>query len=236
MEGGLLLTRRILISALAVAACAVPASATISYYSDPTLFSNAVSGATAQSIDFGSAGQFFSNSDTIDGVTFTGIDAGFPGPSGDLTVLAQPNGSWPTGTVLARSTGSFSYSGGSITISLPSAVEGISFYISYARGSIGGSNPLGIAVAGDSPTSSLIVSSLNTPYFVGLVASGGSLGVVTLTAGDYTNQIELGGFSFDTGSSGSDSSTPELGSFFLIGTGLILFPVFRRRFVLRSGT
>ncbi len=233
-------TRHVLFSILAVVACAVPASATISYYTDATAasFNTDTTGLTAQTVSFDPAGQGF-DSVLLNGVTFTGVDAGFPGTGGDLTTLTNPGLPWPDGALLARAQGSFGFSGGSITIALPSTAEAFSFYFSYAHGSIGSGDPVTISVAGQNSDGPLTVATLNTPYFVGALSTTTPFGLITISAGDLSDQLEIGGFSFFTpttsgggpGDGGGDpGSAPEPATFFLIGTGLTAAPLLRRCF------
>jgi hypothetical protein len=223
-----LLTRRILVPVLAVVACAVPASATISYYVDLPTFTAATTDLSApQTVDFTSLSGTFFDSTTVNTIQFTGA-----GPDhnagGELTVQSSPGGSWPAGMVLAHSAGTGLFnSGGTITITFPSTVVAFAFYTSY----LNTQDSLDIVVTDGTPGDTLHQTPFpaqTSPYFLGIRADQPITGV-TLTASSMINeQIAIGGFIFDT--AGSGSSTPETGTFLLMGTGLALLPLVRRRF------
>lgn len=242
-------TRHFLFSTLAVVACAVPASATISYYTDPNAFNTATTGTTSDSVSFDSftVGEFFNNSTpAIDGVTFTGAQpvnfSGFANPNGSLVVAGTPAG-WPSGNVLERTPlGSPFQSdfGGSITIDLPSAATAFSFLTSFASGNFGGTNPITVTVnlvGGGSLSTTVVVNTVGAPSYLGAVTDTGTISSVILSAPDLAGQMELGQFLFDTpttsgggpGDGGDPGSAPEPATFFLIGTGLIAVPLLRRR-------
>ena len=223
-----MLTRRILMSALAVVACAVPASATISYYTDPTSFGTAATGLTPQSVSFDPDLGMSGLSLIVSGITFAGFD-GVPNPA-NVIVSGNLGSPWPPGSILERSG-----TGGGITITFVANVRAFSFSFSSTSG-FGNIATLAVVTSADNSSSTIPGVFANVPNFEGVVADH-DIGSATINF-PFTNsaQLEFGGFSFDTPASDTGSSTPELGSLFLIGTGLGVLGIFRRRFVLRSRT
>jgi hypothetical protein len=225
-----LFTRHVLFSTLAVVACAVPASATISYYSDPGAF--AADNVSAQSISFdASLGQTFA-SFSLDGFTFTTTSTF----NSNLTVLPNPGGSWPTSPstdVLAQA-GSFA--NGSIVITLPANVFAFALDTSYTLAM----DDINIVVtAGGSFPSTGLNTTSTAPFFLG-VRSDQAITSITLskpsTSPNFGEAIQLGAFMFDTVSGSDAGSTgggdpgtaPEPATFLLIGTGLAAVPLVRR--------
>lgn len=235
-------TRRILIAAMAVVACAVPASASISYYADAPTF--AAANVSAQPLGFdglGLGGSFLST--MLNGFTFTG--AGTYG-GGNLTVLSNPGGSWPSGDVLARTNdgSGFALSNGSITISLPANVFAFALYTSYT-GTRDDINFMISAGADSFSTSTVGLSPLpGTPHFLAYRTTQAITSVVIDSApfaGSFPlgYSLQMGGFSFDTvsgddsgggGTGGNPGDAPESSSLFLMGAGLAALPLLRRSF------
>jgi hypothetical protein len=224
-----LFTRHVLFSTLAVIACAVPASATISYYSDSGTFSTAATGLTAQPVSFDSNLGFSGVSLALDGLTFTGFD-GVPNPA-NVTVVGNVGSGWPSGDTLERSG-----TGGGITITFGTGVR--AFFLTFSSTS-GFNNTAQLAVVTSADNSSSQVSGVfqNGPNFEG-VATDHDITSATISF-PFTNsaQLELGGLSFFTpttggggpGDGGGDpGSAPEPATFFLIGTGLAAVPLLRR--------
>jgi hypothetical protein len=230
-----LFTQRILVAALAVVACAVPASASITYYADLPTFTAA--NVSAQSVSFdtlGLGGAFSSTS--LSGLTFTG--AGTYG-GGNLTVLSNPGGSWPGGDVLARTTDGSGRSDGSITLTLPANVYAVFLDFSYTMvnddinfAGTAGMDSFSGSTFGHSPGPT-------TPHLLGFRTTAPITSLVIsypFSYGfPYGYSLQVGGVQFDT-VSGSDmggtggGTTPESGSLFLMGAGLIALPLLRRRF------
>jgi hypothetical protein len=223
-----LFTRHVLFSTLAVIACAVPASATISYYSDPGAYNTATSDLTPQSVDFSSLVGTFFNSTTLDSLVFTGA-----GPDhnagGELTTQSSPGGSWPAGTVLTHSLGTGLFNaGGSISVTFPTSVVAFAFYGGY----VASPDTLDILIttATDTLHQTPFITSTTMPYFLGIRADQPITGFTITASSNISEQLGLGGFSFDTpGTGGGDpGSAPEPATFFLIGTGLTAVPLLRR--------
>lgn len=214
-------TRRIVIAALAVVACAVPASATITYDTTPAQFTIDTSGMTSQSVTFSPLG-IFGSPLTFNGVSFVGFNADTT--QGNLSVLSVPpsNASnWTQGVLLAP------VAGGAMTITFPTNVRAFSFFASYP----GSFNPLVVTVTSadaNSPLPESVSVGFSLPNFWGFITDQ-QITSVTLTPHSGTDQIMLGAFLFDTPNVPQDP-VPESGSLFLIGTGLALLPLLHRRF------
>ena len=222
-------TRHVLFSTLAVVACAVPASATISYYSDPNAFNTAATGLTAQQVSFdadlGSSGVSL----TLDGLTFTGFD-GVPNPA-NITVVGNVGSGWPSGDTLERSG-----TGGGITITFSTGVR--AFFLTFSSAS-GFNNTAQLAVVTSADNSSSQTSGVfqNGPNFEGVVTDNDITSATINFPFTNSAQLELGGFSFFTpttsgggpGDGGDPGSAPEPATFLLIGTGLAAVPLLRRR-------
>ncbi len=236
--GETLLTRRVLFAALAVVACAVPASATINYYADlPAFMADNVS-AQNESFDGITLNSIFPTL-SQDGFTFSSTST----RNTNLTVLANPGGSWPTSptTDVLAQVSSGGFSNGSIVIALPANVFGIAFYTSY----VGTQDTLQFTLnAGDSfpSATSGFGPPSTTPFFFG-ARSDQAITAITISsvANSFGYAIQLGGLQFDTvggtdtggggggGGGGDPSETPESSSLLLMGAGLMALPLLLRR-------
>jgi hypothetical protein len=229
-----LFTRRFLFSTLAVIACAVPASATISYYTDPTAYNTATTDLTSQNVDFSSLIGTFFDSTTLDTILFTGLGS-YHNAGGELTAQSSPGGTWPAGAVLTHSVGTGLFNaGGSITVTFPSAVEAFAFYGGYVASP--DSLDIVVATAADSLHLTPFITSTTAPYFLGIRTDLPITGLTISAQSTIGEQLGLGGFSFDTagtggtgGGGGDGGTTPEPASFLLIGTGLASVAFLRRR-------
>ena len=232
---------RSLLCGLVLGIFAVPASATISYYSDSASFLAAITGMTETDVSFDSSSGT-RDTFTLSGVTFTGIDAGFPGSGGELMIVANP-GTFPAvatgnpfvyaGDVLRRTQGLSGYSAGSITISVPADVRAFSFAAGYANGSVGSGFEISLHVttAGDSNSQTITLSTLNKPYFAGFSTDSQITGItITASNAELHDQLEISGFSYDTApGTGAQDTTPEPASSAMTGLGLVLLVAAGRR-------
>jgi hypothetical protein len=226
-----LFTRHFLFSTLAVIACAIPASATISYSADAVTFAAATNDLTSQSVDFSSLdGTFFDNT-ILNGILFTGL-----GPNhnigGELTAESSPGG-WGTDEVLAHSVNGIN-AGGSITVTFPSDVVAFAFYAGYVASP--DSLDVVVTTASDTFHATPFITNTTAPYFLGIRADQPITGVTISASNNFFEQLGIGGFSFDTpgtggdgGDTGDGGAAPEPATFFLIGTGLAAVPFLRRR-------
>jgi len=226
------LTHRVLISALAVAAAAVPAQASISYYSSLSTYTTATSDLTNNALSLNSltVGSVFSAYTNGTGdVTFTGSTSpggGFDDGSGHtLTILSTPASGWPSGNVLARTGQDISnnfYSGGSVVITFSSAVTAVAFLTSYVTASDILTVTTTTASATDTHSPNVVPSG---PFFVGIRTTD-PITSITITANqNYHEQIQIGAFEF----ADLAASTPEPGSLALLGLGLVAIAFFSRR-------
>jgi hypothetical protein len=221
-----------LVTALAVVACAVPASATIAYYADVATFDADNVSAQTLSFDGLGVGAVFLTT-TLDGFTFSSINT----VNNNLTVLGNPGGSWPNSAGAADLLAQYAPSGfsnGTIVIAVPANVFSFAFVTSY-EGAI--SDDLNIVVTAGSafPTTALNVT--NAPRFIG-ARSDQAITSITLSkpsgSPNFGEGVQLGAFLFDmvSGSDTGGGSTPEPGTLILIGIGLIGFVFLRRRFAI----
>lgn len=227
-------TRHIWITALAVVACAVPASATISYYTSLSTFE--ADNVSAQTISFDGLGlnSLFLSANLSD-FTFSSTSS----LGANLTVLGNPGGSWPASPadVLAQ-TGQFA--NGSIVIQLPSNVYGIALFASYT---LGGDDVDVNLTAGSAFPTVLLNATPASPVFFGARSDQpiSSLVITHASPGNFGQPIDIGSFLFDTvagsdsggggggGGGGDMGDAPEPASLFLIGAGLIAITMHRRR-------
>jgi hypothetical protein len=215
---------RLAFSTLVLAAAAVPAHASISYYSTLSAFDAATSGMTQQAVSFDSAlGTGFFNSITLNTITFTGSGP-YSNVSGELTVLNNPGVNWPTGTVLAHST-SGAFSGGQISVTFPAAVTAFAFYTGY----VNAFNNLDVTVntaTSFNDQNPYLCCTIGQANFFGFVTTEAITNLLITAPANYGEQIQLGGFVFDTS---PGSSTPELSTVFLAGTGLAALGLWKRK-------
>jgi hypothetical protein len=220
-------------AALAVVACAVPASASINYYADLPSFMAADVSAQQVSFDGLGVGSVFLNT-TLSGITFSSTSIG---SSPDLTVLANPGSPWPASPADVLAQNGFT-ANGSIVIQLPANVFGVALYAGYQF--ITEDLHIDITAGGDFSSVALNTSS-SAPVFLGFRSDQAitSIALTYLGAPAAFKNIMLGGFQFDTvsgtdsgggGGGGGGGETPESSSLFLMGAGLIALPLLRRRF------
>lgn len=205
-------TQRFLMAFVIAAACAVPASATLTTYSSLASLQAAVPGDTFSNIAFaqGSLG----TSTTADGVMFstTGLD---------LTGGANPSG-WPAGPAQPALVNTPNGANSTVSVSVAAAVNAIEFYVGpqdFTAFNIAVTDNAG----GSFNSGAFIQSSLSTPEFFGVVTTGSftSLSVITFTSVDKTT--------IDAMQVGEAAPTPEVASFLLVGSGLFLMGYWRRR-------
>jgi hypothetical protein len=200
--------QRFLISALVLAGCAIPASAsTLTECTTTTCFNTASSGDTLSNIDF-TAGSL--------GTSFTDLGSGvvFSTNSSGLTGIGSPSG-WPAGTT---DTALESAAGvNTMTITFPTAVNAIEFYagmldFSFFTISVTDSNGSTIN------DGSFEQTNLMVPKFFGITTTG-SFTSFTITSQGTPDKITLDDVILGE-SGGGSSATPEGATMLLVATGL----------------
>jgi hypothetical protein len=222
-----------MVAALAVVACAVPASATINYYADLPTFMAADVSAQQVSFDGLGVGSVFLNT-TLSGITFSSTSTG---SSNNLTVLGNPGSPWPASPADVLAQNGFT-ANGSIVIQLPANVFGVALYAGYQFVT----DDLNISItAGGNFSSVALNTSSSAPVFLGFRSDQAITSIVLTNpaaGAGFGRNIILGGFQFDTvsgtdsgggGGGGGGGETPEPGSLLLMGAGLIALPLLRRR-------
>jgi hypothetical protein len=228
-------TRDVLISIVALAGLAAPAHASITYSSCNSGCSNSNTGVTfttfgttasgfgdtmSSPITFVSGGLSGTPAIYVDGGTLTEFD-GFNGTT--------PNAVTVTGTTLAQTSGS-GPGATSIQVKLPANTYAFAAFISVVSGGAGpyvelvnsasnfnsGNANYSLSTSAGTGTFFGVVS--DTPIsslFIGNVFSNSGAAVVIQ--------------SFETGGPAAPASTPEVSTFLLIGSGLVLMRFLRRR-------
>jgi hypothetical protein len=217
-------TKKFLLLAIVVACCTVPASATLTTYctnvgtgcQDPNASSDFTAATTADT--------FSDISVTQGSLTTSYTDASGLIFSDPLGLLGTPNPSgWPTGTAVVGSTSS---SGTTMTVTLPSSVDAIEFYVGmqdYSYFTISVTDNSG----GTFTNGSFEQTNLSVPLFFG-VTTDSDFTSFTITSQGPGDKITLDDIMI--GSAGaSDASTPEATTLLLVGTGMFLMGYFRRR-------
>jgi hypothetical protein len=217
-EGLYVFTQRFLVSALLLASGAIPASATLTTYTDLPTFTSATSGQTFQNITFptGSDGTTYTDPTTL--VSFSDVTG--------LVGVASPTG-WPTGSTLEAN--HCTTSGGcTLTITLPSTVTSVGLFV-------GTDNFQGFQVTvsnGTDPTysSNQAQNPITTPFFFGFNSTV-PFTTFTIASEDNVSNLFLDSIEIGTsgGSSPSDpSDTPEVATLLMLGSGLIMLRCGRR--------
>lgn len=208
-------TQRFLITALAIGACAIPASATLATYSTPTALEAALPSDTFSNITFAQGNL---------GTSTTDFGIVFSTSSPQLTGILSPSG-WVSGTAIDTTFQNQLYT---IALSFPAGVNAIGFYVdSQASGS---SVSLSVKDSGGTITPSFTESG-STPSFFGVTTTDSTF-TSFLVGNDTTNNgadLTLGDVQF-----GEQAPTPEVATLLLVATGLLAMGFFRRRRLMRT--
>jgi hypothetical protein len=209
---------RLLVFLIVLACCAIPASATLTTYTDLPSFTAATTNQTFQNIAIPSGNDGTSYTDPTTGIEFS--------DSTGLIGVTAPGG-WPSDSSLeANHCGS--NSGCTLTITLPTAVTSVSLYAGLS-----GYNAFEVTVSNgvDAPFSSnQEQSSLSTPLFYGFVSTT-PFTTFTIATEDNVNNLFLDNIEAGTsggGGGGGDAQTPEAATFLMIGSGLVMLHFGRR--------
>ena len=206
--------QKFLISVVVAGCCAIPASAALVGYcgAGPCSASSGFAAATATDT--------FQNIDVTTGIligdSFTDLGADFSDPAG-LSLVTSLGGSWPAGGAIVAHAGV-----NTVTITLPSAVNAVAFYVGsqdYSFFTITVDDGSGPYVNG---------------YLEGSATSGAFFGITTtasFTTFTITSQASVDTLTLDNISIGSAGAgeTPEAATLLLVATGLFLMGWMRRR-------
>jgi hypothetical protein len=210
-------SQKFLISMALAAYCAIPASAALVTYcgvtgcSDPASgFAGATTSDTFSNIAVtaGNLGDNYTDPDT--GVEFSDL----LGLNGSLTAPAG----WPAGETITSNAGI-----STLTITLPSAVSAVEFYVGVQI-----YDNFTIAITdsnGGTYTDGYFASTPTSAAFFG-VTTDGAFTSFTITSQGPPDQITLDDIS--VGSAGAETATPEVTTLLLVGTGLFLMGYGRR--------
>jgi hypothetical protein len=225
-------TRDILISIVTLAGLAAPAHATITYSSCNSGCSNSNTGVTFTT--FGTTASGFG--DTMSSpITFvSGGLSGTPAIYVDAGTLTEfdgfngttQNGLTVTGTALAQTaSGSLT----SIQVKLPANTYAFAAFISAVAGNGGPYAELVNSASAFNSNNAYyqLFTSSGTGTFLGIVSDTpiSNIFIGNLYSSDGKVEIQ----SFETGGPAAPASTPEVSTFLLIGSGLVLMRFLRRR-------
>ena len=215
-------SHRFLISVLVLACCAAPAPAALVTYCTVTGCSDPSSGFTGATTSdtFNSIAVTQGNL----GTSFVDVGLDFSDPATLTGSLTPPSG-WPTGATIVSGTSS---TGNTLTITLPSSVDAIDFYVgmqAYDNFTISVTDSTGGTYT-DGYFNETTTGGPN-PLFFGITTTS-TFTSFTITSQTSADKITLDDISF--GSAGSDPApTPEVATLFLVGTGLSLMVYGRRK-------
>jgi hypothetical protein len=195
---------------IAVLAMAIPLRASTSFNTLASMEA-ANPGLTLTPVSFDPLGQ---NSYTptlamSGGLAFTAV--GIP----TITTTFNPGGSWPAGDILKGAT-----TGGTITITLPTAALAFGASFGEVEGSVTG---ITVSVTdGSGLVSYSITPSSGQPVYLG-ISTTSAFTSISFTTGFSFSKLAVNNFSYET------AETPEVGTMILIGTGLVILSAIRRR-------
>lgn len=219
--------RWVLAFACLVLLSAMAQAATITEYTSASAFSNASTGITL--IDFPGPGPaYYNNSSgyTNNGVNFVGYDSGiFQLVLGDpTTILGAPhNLAW--GFNIAKG-GNSTPAGSYIQINLPAAVTAASLYLAtYWEG---GTTQVSIGTGNTTIFTSSVISTPTVPpaVFYG-ITSDTSFSWIRIFSPSGSQPV-IGKFQYGDASTISQTNTPEALPMLMIGSGLLILPLWRR--------
>ena len=189
-----------------LALAALPAEATTLYTSQATLL--AAPGLNFTNISL--SGLIGANATTIgpvNGVSFSAVS------SNALQVAASPSG-WPAGGIVKNAA-----LGERTGVTLPASIVAFGAYFGQ-QGSLG---PWSMTLTYSGGTQIFTPTALNTPSYIGLVfeAPVSDFSISFTDVSSLNKNIAISNMSI--------AETPEASTFVLVGVGLILFPLLKRR-------
>jgi hypothetical protein len=216
------------VTALLISVC-VPASASVTVFTNRNLWLTATSGVTAIGFEGittlgGSPVQFGAAGDTIGSVTFQGFD--FPTSSPDLEVN-YPNVNWGSGAFLQGPAGNGI--GQHIIASLPAGVfaVGSDIMLYDPNGPSSVADTITVKLSLDSTIyPALTLSGFSSRGFIGFVSDTQIGSITFFPASDPSVHLALDNFS--TGGQAAEDPAPEAATMILCGGGLLLIGLFRR--------
>jgi len=222
-------TQKFLMSAIVVACCAVPASATLTTYCyTPGPYCATYASSSAASTAFASATTADSFSDIS--VTQGNLTTSYTDASGlifgdPLGLLGAPNPSgWPAGTAVVGSSGT---NGTTLTVTLPSSVDAIEFYAGMQDFS-----NFTISVTdntnGSFSSGWFAQTNVSVPLFFG-VTTDSYFTSFTISSQAPSDKITLDDIMIGSSGASDSSPAPEATTLLLVGTGMFLIGYVRRR-------
>src|SRR5579863_571909 len=221
-------TRGVLMSIVALAGLAVPAHATIAFvYCNDTTHCTSNSGMTFSSFGTtaGGLGDTMSSAITfvsggLSGTPAIYVDAGTGTSFAGYSNATTQNSLQIIGTSLAQT---INGSNSGIQVTLPANTYAFAMFVSTVSGFGSPYVELGDRIVSNS-NYNLVIPSSSTSVFFGIVSNTplSSLFIGNLGGSDGAVEIQ----SFETG---GPAATPEVSTFLLIGTGLVLMRFLRRR-------
>jgi hypothetical protein len=192
--------QKFLISMLIAGCCAIPASASsLVTYTSSSAFAAATVGDDPLSNLVVTAGGL--------GTSFTDLGVNFSDP--DQLQGITDLGGWPAGTAISDYSGDFA----AISITIPSTVNAIGFYVSGGGVNISVTDSTGGAY-------------LNMPLASGFFGVATDSTFVTFDISAASGQLVLGDIMVGTADA---APTPEAATLLLVGTGLFMMGYLRRR-------
>jgi hypothetical protein len=219
--------QKIVLSAIVAACGAVPATATLTTYCVPGPYCSGGSNSNASS-EFSTA----TSSDTFSDINVTQGSLGdsYTDSSGlifsdSLGLLGTSNPSgWPTGTAIAGSSGS---NGTTLTVTLPSSVDAIEFYVGmqdFSNFTISVTDNSG----GTFSSGWFAQTNVSVPQFFG-VTTDSYFTSFTITSQASPDKITLDDIMIGSSGASDPSPAPEATTLLLVGTGMFLMGYIRRR-------
>jgi hypothetical protein len=220
-------TQKFLMSAIVVACCAVPASATLTTYCVPgPLCTYGSSSAASSAFTAATTSDTFSDINVTQGnlndsyTDTSGLIFGDP-----LGLLGTPNPSgWPAGTAVAGNSGS---GGTTLTVTLPSSVDAIEFYTGmqdFSYFTITVTDNTG----GTFASGYFEQNNVSVPLFFG-VTTDSYFTSFTITGQASSDKITLDDIMIGSSGASDSSPAPEATTLLLVGTGMFLIGYVRRR-------
>jgi hypothetical protein len=218
-----MLTRDILISLLALAGLAVPAHATVSYCNSGC--SNSNSGMTFSTFDAVAATFGNANSSPITFVSGGLNGSGIYTDSGTLTGFTGYNNNVQDALQIISTSLGQSVNGANtgIQINLPANTYAFAMMISTVSGFGSPWVEIGDRTLTNS-NFSIVVPADGTPQFFGIISSTPLNSLFLGNLGNFDGKVDIKSFEV-----GGPAPTPEISTFLLIGSGLIMMRFLRRR-------
>ena len=223
---------RFLISLLALIAASLPARASLVFYNTAPSFNTALLTASDALGPVISFTQFVGVTGSTETDSVTGTV--FSTPTGSLDGITNPGGSWPSAVLERTSNGS------EIDITLPAGTVAFEIYVGEV-----GSTVDDVTLSAASSTTcqspgtlsggycfdpSVTPANNQSPVFIGAISD---TAITSIHFSSDNNFEQLGISGLDLGAAG-DAETPETTTSLLIGSGLILMRVLRKRSLRRK--